>query len=352
MSDKTLVKAALGQKVDRTPIWFLRQAGRYLPEYREIRAKKSFMQVCQNPELASEVTMQPLLRFDLDAAIIFSDILVPCAAAGQGLSFGKGHGPLLTPACQSAKQLAALNFDSAAERLRYVGEAIALTKARLRPDQTMIGFAGAPLTVACYMIEGQGSRDFLEVKKLMFNDPKAFTELIEGLTEVTVEYMALQKKSGADCFMLFDTWAGTLISEDFRELIIPSLNRIFAAAREQGLPLIYYPGQGRLRYGDLQHLQTYPDVLAIDWRNSMNDAITELTSMGLNLTVQGNLDPATLLGSEEVVRERTRGIMRHAQSARAHIMNVGHGLVPSVPPEALLWVIDEVRKFEQKSSRP
>jgi uroporphyrinogen decarboxylase len=340
---KPMIASALGLKPTRRPVWFMRQAGRYLPEYRVVRAGVEFTELCKSPKLATEVTIQPLRRYDLDAAIIFSDILVPCMAMGQELTFDKGHGPRLSNAVRGQAEFARLRKPDCEKELGFVGEAIAQTKALMRPEQTMIGFAGAPFTVASYMIEGAGSKEFTEVKKLLYTQPETFRSLLQLLGDVTIEYLLMQKKSGADIVMLFDTWAGQLTCPDYVEHVLPVTKRVTAAVKSAGLPVIYYPGQGSDRMYELGGMNI--DVISVDWRTRLSRAGQILRGAGLDVTLQGNLDPQILIGPEAMVRSRTRAIIAEGeQSARAHIFNVGHGLLPHTPPDALTWVIDELRK--------
>ena len=253
MSTKPLIEAAFGRPTKRKPIWFLRQAGRYLPEYREVRKNVEFTELCKTPKLAAEVTLQPLRRYDLDASIIFSDILVPCMHMGQELTFGKGHGPQLAPVINSGAALAKLRQPDAETEMGYVGEALQLVKNELQDHQTMIGFAGAPFTVASYMIEGAGSKTYTELKKLRYTDPSAFKGLLDLLVETTVDYLLMQVKAGADCLMLFDTWANQVTAEDYRDFVFPSVNNVMRRVKEKcDVPLIYYPGQGTDLYFELQ----------------------------------------------------------------------------------------------------
>lgn len=352
MTKKTLVEAAMGRATQGVPVWFLRQAGRYLPEYMEVRRKVEFVELCRTPSLAAEVTLQPLRRYDVDAAIIFSDILIPCTAMGQTLSFDRGHGPELSHVVRSAADLKNLHRADAERDLGYVGQAIVETKKGLRPDQTMIGFAGAPFTVASYMIEGGGSKTFTEVKKLRFAEPETFRGLLDLLVEVTVDYLLMQVKAGADCLMLFDTWANQLTSIDYRDFIFPAVNRVIEAvkARWDG-PIIYYPGQSLELLFELNGFRG--DVLAIDWRSRLPRAIALIDNLGLGVSVQGNLDPQSLLAPEPVLRQQVRAILEAGQAARGHIFNVGHGLQPHTPPAAVNIVIDEVRRFEkERQARP
>ena len=350
MNRKPLIDAAFGHANPRLPIWFLRQAGRYLPEYRQIRKQVEFVELCRNPQLASEVTLQPLRRYDLDAAIVFSDILIPCTAMGQDLSFDKGHGPELSNVVRSAADLARLHHPDVQKDLGYVGDAIALTKQGLNSQQTMIGFAGAPFTVASYMIEGAGSKTFTEVKKLRFTDPSTFKGLLDLIAAVTVDYLLMQVKAGAECLMLFDTWANQMNAADYRDFVFPAVNKVLAAvkARWDG-PIIYYPGQSLELLFELSGIRA--DVLAIDWRARLPRAIALIENLGLPVSVQGNLDPQALLAPEALLRQMTRDVLEAGAKARGHIFNVGHGLQPHTPPEAISLVIDEVRRFEVERNK-
>lgn len=350
MNKKPLVDAAFGYKTPRIPIWFLRQAGRYLPEYMEIRKKVDFVELCRTPSLAAEVTLQPLRRYDVDAAIIFSDILIPCTAMGQTLTFDKGHGPELSNTVRSAADLARLRHPNVQKELGYVGDAIALTKQSMKPAQTMIGFAGAPFTVASYMIEGSGSKTFTEVKKLRYLEPQTFKGLLDLLADVTSEYLLMQVQAGAECLMLFDTWANQMTSADYRDFVFPAVNKVIEAvkARWDG-PVIYYPGQSLELLFELNGIRA--DVLAIDWRARMPRAVALIENLGLNVSVQGNLDPQAMLAPEPLLRQMVRDVLEAGSKARGHIFNVGHGLQPHTPPQAVAIAIDEVRRFEAERAK-
>ncbi len=343
---KPLIQAAYGNNVDRYPIWFLRQAGRYLPEYRKMREGKSFLDMCEDPSVAAEITLQPLRRFDLDAAIIFADILLIPMAMGQDLSFGQGHGPILKPVVRNAGDIDKLKTDHISTRLGYVGEAIKKTKVHLKAHQTMIGFAGAPFTVATYMIEGGGSKNYTEAKMMAYRQPGAFKRLMEILGEATFEYLTMQVQSGAEMVMLFDSWAGNLAPDDYEEYVTPATARLTERLRSLNVPIVYFPGQGSSHFQALKDYKV--DVIHLDWRVSPLQGIQELTKAGLNVTLQGNLDPQVLMGDEEFVRRKVRRVIESMKQAgvRAHIFNVGHGLMPHLPPESLEWVIDEVRKVK------
>ncbi len=344
MIEKSLLLAAQGRPTQRCPIWFLRQAGRYLPEYRALRAQHEFLDLCMNPKLASEVTLQPLKRFDLDGAIIFSDILIPAVALGQKLTFAKDHGPQLSNPVRDIHSFSQLRFNDCEKNWGFVGEAIAMTKAQLAPHQTMIGFAGAPFTVATYMIEGHGSSNQLETKRLAFCQRALFKEFIEQLADATIRYLQMQIRAGAEVLMLFDTWAQQFARVDFDELVKDATSSILSTISKQ-VPIIYYPGQGSDRIHGLSEMR--PSVLAVDWRTSLSQAQQILQNQELSLCLQGNLDPLVLIGDEHFIRKRVRMILQEARDLKlaGYIFNVGHGLLPMTPIESVQWAIDEVRSF-------
>ena len=343
-STKPMLMAASGKKPERYPVWFLRQAGRYLPEYQKIRSEMSFLELCRDPAKAAEVTIQPLKRFDLDAAIIFSDILIPPAHMGQTLTFDKGHGPVLKNPVRNAADLKALTLPDWEKDAPYTGEAISATLGGLNKHQTMIGFAGAPFTVASYMIEGSGTKTFSEVKKLMFSDPEVLLGLLDLLTETTVSYLQMQVKAGAEILMLFDSWAGQLFSGDYRKFILPSMQRLTSELKKLKVPLIYYSGQGGENLHEAGSLPM--DVFAIDWRTSLARAIDTLQKQKSPFNcVQGNLDPLLLsFGSKESISEAVQRIKKEALNAPAHIFNVGHGVLPTTSPDLIAFAISEIRR--------
>lgn len=264
---------------------------------------------------------------------------------GQDLTFDKGHGPILSRPVRTEEDFKALKRPLAARDLGYVGDAIALTKSQLKPHQTMIGFAGAPFTVATYMVEGGGTKTFSEIKNLAYAKSSLFVSLLNKIADVTIDYLQMQVSAGADCLMLFDTWAGQLPSEDYAELVLPTTSRLISEIRKLGIPAIYYPGQGS---DNLYHLgAVQANAISVDWRVPMDRAIKILKDTGLKAAVQGNLDPQYLIGGESLVRQKVRLLLNKIteSSPYGHIFNVGHGLQPNTPPESLSWVIDEVRQF-------
>jgi uroporphyrinogen decarboxylase len=279
-------------------------------------------------------------------------------ALGQKLTFGKGHGPQLSPAVISREIFSALRGAESASELGYVGEALALTRATLSPEKALIGFAGAPFTVATYMVEGGSSKEFTATKSMLFREPVLFGDLLKRLRDVTVDYLLMQARAGADALMLFDTWAGNLTPQDYRCHVWPVTSDLLARVREAaGVPVIYFSGQGSdriLELGAFSGSRPNFDVLSVDWRVRISHAARLVNEAGLKVSLQGNLDPQVFLAPESLVRERVREILLDVQAARkqglirGHIFNVGHGLLPHTPPEAVAWAIDEVRRFERE----
>lgn len=347
LSKKTLLQAARGERGARTPVWFLRQAGRYLPEYREVRQNFDFVELCSTPDKAAEVTLQPLKRFDLDAAIIFSDILIPCIALGQKLTFDKGHGPVLAEPVRDAATLKKLSVPSNVQsKVGYVGDAIRKAKDGLQDHQTMIGFAGAPFTVASYMIEGQGSKNYTEIKKLVYKSPEIFAETLAMVTQITKSYLEMQIDAGAEYLMLFDTWANQLPAHFYRKMVFPFVKEIVDHIKSLGVPIAYFPGQGLNMITELEGLNL--DVLHIDWRVRLSTAQREMKRIGLNVTTQGNIDPQLFLANKDVIQEEVFNILNQSKDSRAHIFNVGHGLLPFTPIEGIQNAVEAVRLFDSK----
>ncbi|HEV2513915.1 MAG TPA: uroporphyrinogen decarboxylase [Devosia sp.] len=323
---KPLLETVLGRRQQRLPIWIMRQAGRYLPEYRELRAKAgSFLDLCYNPELASEVTMQPLRRFDLDAAILFSDILVIPDALGQYVRFEAGEGPLLEPV--TIDTIGRLNPEGALEKLSPIIETVRRVRAGLAPDKALIGFCGSPWTVATYMIGGRGSTDQAAARVFALTEPEAFGKLIDILVETSIAYLAAQLRAGADVVQLFESWALNLDEVAFRNWVIGPNRRIVEGLRKliPGAPVIGFP---RGAAGNLPAYAqaTGVNVLGLDYAMPLGFA----GELPAGLGVQGNLDPLRLLAGGEQMDNRVREIVA-AFRGRPHIFNLGHGIVPETP---------------------
>lgn len=338
MSDKPLLRALRGEALAVPPVWLMRQAGRYLPEYRAIRAKVGgFLDLCYTPELATEVTLQPVRRFGMDAAILFSDILVIPHALGQALTFAEGEGPKLDPV-RSGTDLARLSADGMSERLAPVYETVSRVRADLPESTTLIGFSGAPWTLACYMVEGGGSKDFAEVKLWAYRDPAGFEALLNLLVEAVSEHLCRQIDAGAEAVQLFDSWAGVLPQELFTRCVIAPTRRIVerVRARHPSVPVIGFPRAAGLLYR-AYGAQTGVDAIGLD-----TTVPIALASQALPQPIQGNLDPIALLAGGEAMRREARAILDAFQD-RPAIFNLGHGVLPATPPEHVAELLRVIR---------
>lgn len=329
-----LLRALRGEQTPRPPVWFMRQAGRYLPEYREVRSRMSFLELCHNPEMACEVTLQPLRRFDFDAGIIFSDILLPLESMGAQLTFRPGEGPRIHNPVRTMADINALKPFDPPRDLPSPLEALRLTNAAA--DVPILGFAGAPFTLACYLIEGSGSRNWESVKTMMFSNPSAFHELLNRLADAVGAHLQAQLDAGAAAVQLFDTWAGVLSPEDYRRFALPAAQR--ALSMVDGLTLYFTRDSAPF-------LPWLPDVgataIGLDWRVDMAQARQQL---GDDVVVQGNLDPLALHAPPQEITRRVKRII-NAAGPRGHIFNLGHGCIPSTPITGVQAAVDTVRQW-------
>jgi uroporphyrinogen decarboxylase len=329
-----LANALRGLPVDRPPVWFMRQAGRYLPEYREVRERVSFLDLCRDPDLACEVTIQPVDRFGVDAAIVFSDILTVPEALGLEVVFDAGHGPRLPRTIRSRADVDALRRPDIAQALPAVPETLRRFRAA-RPGTPILGFAGAPFTLLCYMCEGRGSSDWVETKKLLMSDPAAARSALDLLADVVGDYLQAQVDAGAAGVQLFDTWAGALAPDDYVAFALPATQR--ALDRVKGAPRIHFT---RDTMPLLHHAkETGADVIGLDWRA---DVAVVRAALG-PVPIQGNLDPIALFGPPEQIRDRVHRIC-DAAGPLGHVFNLGHGVVPSTPiagVEAMIAAVKE-----------
>ena len=336
---KPLLRALAGERVRPAPVWLMRQAGRYLPEYRALRAKTgSFLDLCFTPELAAEITLQPIRRFGFDAAILFSDILVVPWALGQPLRFEDGRGPVLEPLEPDA--LRSLQREGAVERLAPVFETVRRVKTALPAETSLIGFAGAPWTVASYMIEGGGSKDFLKVKRWALGMPERFADLIGVLEEATVAYLSAQVEAGAEALQLFDSWAGVLADAELERWSLAPLSRIVEKlkARHPQVPVILFPrgaGLGYTRFAEASGA----DGLGLDTTVPLGFA----AELQCRIVVQGNLDPAALVTGGRALEEGVDRIL-DALGHGPFIFNLGHGVVPETPPEHVQTLLERIRR--------
>lgn len=333
------LKALRGEPVDTTPIWIMRQAGRYLPEYRATRARaRDFLTLCKTPELACEVTVQPIDRLGVDAAILFSDILIPLEKMGVPLTFAEGEGPRLEPVRDEAG-IRALRVPDPADELGYVLDAVRLIRRTLDGRVPLIGFAGAPFTLLTYVVEGQTGKQFAQTKRLLFAAPAQAHALLQKLTDTQIAYLRAQIEAGAQAVQLFDSWVGQLAPEDFRDFAAPYARQIIEALRPLGAPIIYFANDGATLYADAAKLGA--DALGIDWRTPLDEARAKT---GDGVTLQGNLDPCVLFAPVDVIERRATDVLRRAGGGR-HVFNLGHGILPQTPPEHAEALVEIVHRL-------
>jgi len=326
------------QPVDRPPGWVMRQAGRYLPEYRQLRRGHGFMELVETPELAAEVTLQPIRRFDGDAAVVFSDILVPVKAMGLTVEFLEGKGPVIEPALRGPNPADELSDFEAVKSTGFLAETLRLVRKELGPEKALIGFCGAPWTVASYAIEGGSSRNFEHTKKLLWSDPRAFYALLERFVDNMVPYLEMQVEAGCDVLQVFDSWGGALDAETYRKHILPHLKRLVGGGRATGVPVIAYVNGG---YHLLEVLaDSGADVIGIDWRVAPADAIARV---GDRCALQGNLDPCVLFAPPDVVAVETARTLDAFSDQTGYIFNLGSGILPKTPVESMTAVFDTLR---------
>jgi uroporphyrinogen decarboxylase len=342
MMNERFLNACRREPVDCTPVWFMRQAGRYMAEYRALRAKHSILELCKTPELAAQVTLQPIDRFPLDAAIIFADILLPLEPMGLSLEFAEGEGPVIHNPVRDQADVERLTVIDGGE-LEYVAEAIRQARRALNGRVPLIGFAGAPFTLASYAIEGGSSRNYLRTKQLMYCEPKAWHQLMDKFARVITGYLRRQIKAGAQAIQLFDSWVGCLSVGDYVEYVLPHVQLIFEGLKREGVPMIHF-GTGTsamLR----QMREAGGDVIGVDWRIHLDEA---WATVGHDVAVQGNLDPLTLFAPLHEIERRVADILRRAGGRPGHIFNLGHGILPTTPVEHVTATIDMVHKLSQR----
>ncbi|MGH9555810.1 MAG: uroporphyrinogen decarboxylase [Terriglobales bacterium] len=336
--ESRFVRACRSLPVDSTPVWFMRQAGRYMPEYRAVRQRHSLLEICQTPELAAEVTIVAAEKLGVDAAIIFADLLLPLEPMGLPFHFEAGEGPVVEKPLRDAAGVAALSTDGVSD-LDYVAESIRRVAAHFGDRLPVIGFAGAPFTLASYMIEGGGSRHYVETKKLMYRHPAVWDELMQKLVTVLGRYLAAQARAGADVLQIFDSWVGCLDPADYRRYVLPRTTELVIQARAAGVPVIYFGTDTATLLPAMK--ETGADVIGVDWRIPLDDAWRSLGSQG---AVQGNLDPTALFAEWPEVRVRALDVMTRAGGRLGHIFNLGHGILPGTPVENVRALVDVVHE--------
>ena len=341
-NDSIFIRACKRQPTERTPIWIMRQAGRYLPEYRAIREKVDFLTLCKTPELASEVTIQPVDIIGIDAAILFSDILVIPEAMGMSLEIVESKGPVFDDPIRTRDDLKRLKMEGVTDRLQYVMDAIKLTKQKLAGRAPLIGFSGAPWTLMTYMVEGKSSKNFDTVKQFVYNDPKAAHQLLRALADAVVDYLNAKIHAGCDAIQIFDTWAGILSPWDLEEFSLRYIEYICERLETNGVPVIVF-AKGVSSIRKLAKLRC--DVVGVDWTMDLAEVRTEI---GDSKAVQGNLDPCVLFASKERIREETERILERFGSGSGHIFNLGHGILPTTPVENARYLVDCVKELSIK----
>jgi len=338
-----LIQAARRQAVDRSPVWIMRQAGRYLPEFRAIRANMDFLTRCKTPAIAAELTLQPISRIGVDAAIIFSDILIPVEPMGQELTFSDAKGPVLPNPIRTLAQVEALRVPSADETVPFLGEAIRLVKRELDGKLPVIGFCGAPWTIAAYMIEGAGSRNYAWIKRMMYNEPQAFHMLMDKLTETLIDYLKHQITAGADIVQIFESWGGALSRADYLIYELPYVKRIIEGIKDTGVPIVLYMNGGGHVLDDLA--DSGADVLGIDWKVDLKDAFDRV---GHKVALQGNMDPCMLYASPERIAQEVKAMVAAVGDRPGHIFNLGHGILPDMDPDHAKAFVDAVKTYSVK----
>lgn len=335
--------ACRGEPVDATPVWFMRQAGRYLPEYRKLRKTRSIMDLATTPELATEVAMQPMRRIDFDAAILFADIVIPMRAMGAPVTLEDGRGPVVETPVRSMDEVETLSPLETKRALPEVLGAIRMIREALDGEKALIGFSGAPYTLASYLIEGGRSRNFLEAKRLMHGDPTTWAALMRRLTEAVIDYMTAQAEAGADALQLFDSWAGNLAPMDYERFVLPYSAQILDALQATGVPVIHFATN------TAGFLETFAgaggDVVSVDWRVPLGAAWARL---GDGQAIQGNLDPGVLATDAAAAREETIDVLRQAAGRPGHVFNLGHGVLPPTDPGTVKGVVDLVHEESRR----
>ena len=339
MNDRFL-RACRREAVDRTPVWFMRQAGRYMPEYRQLRTRHSLLDICRSPELATIVTLQPVRRIDVDAAILFSDLLLPLEPMGIPFDFVRGEGPAIENPIRSEADIDRLKCFEPREALSHVLQAIRMIRRELDGEVPLIGFGGAPFTLASYAIEGGHSNNFALTKALMYSSTKAWHRLCDMLGSLIGEYLKAQIEAGVQCVQVFDSWVGTLNAADYREFVLPHTKKIFDAIRGTGVPAIHF-GTGTAAILREQR-DAGGDVIGADWRVPLDEAWTRI---GYDRAIQGNLDPTLLLAPLDRMLTAADDVLQRAGGRAGHIFNLGHGILPTTPVEHVQALAQHVHRY-------
>ncbi|MGE5431175.1 MAG: uroporphyrinogen decarboxylase, partial [Syntrophomonadaceae bacterium] len=333
------LRACRRQAVERTPIWVMRQAGRYLPEYRAVREKADFLTMCKTPELASEVTLQPVDLIGVDAAIIFSDILVIPEAMGMTLEMHEGKGPIFHNPIRSSEDAKSLKVIDPYKDLKYVLDAVKVTKDALNGRVPLIGFSGSPWTLLTYMVEGKGSKNFSQIKKMIYDNPALAHELLEMITRAVTDYLSAKIETGVNAVQIFDTWGGILSPEDFREFSLQYITKVISGLKKKDEPVIVFAKGVHYNLDELAN--TGADVLGLDWTMDLS-SVRKL--VGDKVALQGNMDPCVLYASQDVIRKKAVDVLKSYGEGPGHVFNLGHGILPDVDPENLKALVRIVKE--------
>ncbi len=342
MSNDSFLRACRREKTPYTPVWLMRQAGRYMKEYMAIRKKRTFLEMCRTPEIAAEVTLQPIRKFNLDAAIIFADILLPLEGMGIGLKFAKDEGPVIRNPVRTAKAIDAIRIIEPEADVPYLLKAIRMAKSGLDSKVPLLGFSGAPFTIASYIIEGGASRNYLHTKAMIYNDPGAWKTLMNKITDVLINYLDAQIRAGADAVQVFDSWVGCLGPDDYRVFALPYTKRLISTIKKRHArtPVVNF-STNTGQY--VEHVRDAGgDVIGVDWRIRLDDAWKRI---GYSRAIQGNLDPAVLFSSPGEIRKRVKGLLNMAGGRAGHIFNLGHGIILGTPVDNVRVLVDSVHEL-------
>lgn len=342
LRDSVFMKACRREEVSRTPIWLMRQAGRYMREYREVRARRSFLELCKNPSLAAEVTVTAAERLGVDAAIIFADILLIIEPMGLQLEFAKGEGPVIHNPIRSANDIEGLHEIENVDALDFVFEAIKQTRSALPGDLPLIGFAGAPFTLASYIVEGGASKNYVHTKTLMYNDSGAWHEMMSLISRALIKYLNRQIAAGAQAVQLFDSWVGALSPDDYRTYVLPHSRAVIEGVTP-GTPVLHF-GTGTAALLELMR-EAGGDIIGLDWRVRLDEAWERL---GNDVGLMGNLDPVALFANQNHLRSQARLILEQAGGRPGHIFNLGHGILPETPVENVIALVDAVHEMSAR----
>ena len=335
------IDACWGKPVDRTPVWLMRQAGRYLPEYMRVRSKCTFLELCKTPELAAEVSIQPVDILNVDAAIMFSDILTPVEPMGMKLDFVPG--PVFEHPIRSMADVEALRIPQMEQDVPYVIETLKILRRELATRVPLIGFGGAPFTLACYMVEGKGSKDWATIRRMMYAAPEVYHALLEKVTTMSMEYLNAQIKAGAQVIQIFDTWGGVLSPTDYAKYVLPYTTKLINGLNRMDTPIIHFVKGAGTMLDTVQ--QAGGDVMGLDWHTDLGKARDIL---GPKMAVQGNLDPTVLYAPKDIIEAEVKRVLEENADRPGHIFNLGHGILPTVSPENAIHMVECVHRLSQK----